>query len=88
MLAGGILVGLAASKFFYKESLRDAMNTIYKAGINGKIYRLWYKLNQKTKIGVQTAFGTSQYKECGETVATWDESPPQGCRWARDAAIF
>ena len=45
------------------------MNTIYKAGIKGKLYRLWYKLNQKTKIGVQTAFGISSYKECGETVA-------------------
>ena len=37
------------SKFFDRESLRDGMNTIYKSGIQGKLYRLWYNLNKKTK---------------------------------------
>ena len=56
------------SKFFDKESLRDGMNTVYKAGISGKLYRLWFKLNQRTKIGIKTGSGTSEYKECGETI--------------------
>ena len=29
------------SKFFDKESLRDALDALYKAGIIGKLYRLW-----------------------------------------------
>ena len=57
------------SKFFDSESLRDGMNTVYKAGISGKLYRLWYKLNAKTNIGVQTGFGVSKYKHCNETIA-------------------
>ena len=28
-----------------------------KAGISGKEYRLWYKLNENAKIGVRTAVG-------------------------------
>ena len=56
-------------KFFDKESLRDGMNTIYKAGINSKLYRLWYKLNKKTKIRTRNVFGTSQFEEVGETIA-------------------
>ena len=42
------------SKFFDKENLRDAMNTLYEAGVKGKPYWLWYKLNQNTWIAVKT----------------------------------
>ena len=45
------------------------MNTVYKAGIKGKLYRLWYKLNKNTKIGVKTAFGVSKYESVGGTIA-------------------
>ena len=45
------------------------MNTAYKAGISGKLYRLWYKLNKNTKIRVKTAFGVSNLEDVGETIA-------------------
>ena len=41
------------TKFFDKESLRDGMFVVRKAGIKGKLYRLWYRLNEKTKISRQ-----------------------------------
>jgi hypothetical protein len=38
------------SKYFDKEILRDAMDTLYNAGISGKLYRLWFMLNKDTQI--------------------------------------
>ena len=56
------------SKFFDRESLRDGMNTIYNAGICGKLYRLWFKMNSKTKIRVKSGVGYSNIKESGENI--------------------
>ena len=55
-------------KFFDKESLRDGMFVVNKAGIRGKIYRLWSKLNEKTKIRVITGMGPTEYEEVGEVL--------------------
>ena len=41
-------------KFFDKESLVDALDACYKAGVNGKHYRLLYLLNSETEIKVKT----------------------------------
>ena len=56
------------SKFFDKENLRDAMNTLYEAGVKGKPYRLWYKLNQNTRITVKTDVGVTEERDTGETL--------------------
>ena len=50
-------------KFFDKESLIDCMNTLDKeAKVDNKSYRIWYKLNKKTKISVKTSVGDTDEK--------------------------
>ena len=48
------------SKYFDKEVLKDAMDTLYKCGIKGKLYRLWYEMYRDSQIRVKTAAGTSE----------------------------
>ena len=55
-------------KYFDKENLRDAMCALYSAGVKGKIYRLWYKLNEKTQIAVKTGVGVTDVMDTGETL--------------------
>ena len=55
-------------KFFDKENLRDAMNTLHSAGVHGKAYRLWYKLNKNTRIAVKTGVGLTDERDTGETL--------------------
>ena len=57
------------SKYFDKEILRDAMDTLYSAGIVGKLYRLWFLLNKDTQIRVKTGFGMTDTAATGENVA-------------------
>ena len=57
------------SKYFDKEVLRDAMDTLYEAGIRGKLYRLWFMLNNNAEIKVKTSFGLSEKADTGENVA-------------------
>ena len=48
-------------KFFDKESLIDIMFTLSKkADISDKDYRMWFKLNEDTKIAVRTSVGESK----------------------------
>ena len=57
------------SKFFDKESLLDCMNTLKtKAKIDNKSYRLWYKLNENTKISVKTSVGESDSATVANTI--------------------
>ena len=45
-------------KFFDKESLIDTLNALYVQGdISDKDYRMWFKLNCKTRISVVTSVG-------------------------------
>ena len=55
-------------KFFDKENLRDAMCALHSAGVQGKLYRLWYKLNKNTRIAVKTGVGLSDERDTGETL--------------------
>ena len=55
-------------KFFDKENLRDAMCALYSAGVCGKVYRLWFKLNENTRIAVKTGVGLTDERETGETL--------------------
>ena len=57
------------SKYFDKEVLRDAMDTLYEAGIKGKLYRLWHMLNKDAQIRVKTSFGLTEVAATGENVA-------------------
>ena len=56
------------SKYFDKEILKDAMDTLYKCGIKGKLYRLWYELNRDSQIRVKMAAGISKLQTIGENV--------------------
>ena len=56
---GCILTAVDIRKFFDKQSLCDAMHTLYQAKVNKKFYRVWYKLNSKTEIQVKTGAGLS-----------------------------
>ena len=49
------------TKYFDKEILRYAMDTLYNAGVTGKLYRLWFMLNK-------SAFGISDLAPTGENV--------------------
>ena len=56
------------SKFFDKEMAEGAIQTCYKRGADPKACRLWYKLNQDTKIRVKTGAGMSNYSDVGAIV--------------------
>ena len=43
------------SKYFDKENLKDAMDTLHKCRITGKLYRLWYEMYRDSLIRVKTA---------------------------------
>lgn len=53
------------SKFFDKETIEDAILTCKKRGADPKAVRLWYKLNEFTKIRVKTGWGTSELEDVG-----------------------
>ena len=56
---GVILTLLDLIKFFDKQSLIDACNTLYQTKVNNKFFRVWYKLNEKTEIEVRTGSGVT-----------------------------
>ena len=56
----GIFQVFDMQKFFDKESLLDCMSTLDKdAQVDNKSYRIWYKLNARTRISVKTSVGDS-----------------------------
>ena len=63
-----ILQAYDISKFFDKEVLEDAMNTMHELGINGKAYRTWCKLNRNTRIRVKTGVGYTDWSEEGAMI--------------------
>ena len=44
------------------------MDALYSAGIDNKLYRLWFQLNKNTKIKVRTALGDTEYRTVGELI--------------------
>ena len=55
-----IFQGFDMEKFFDKESLMDTLIALYIEGnITDKDYRMWFKLNFKTRISVITSVGES-----------------------------
>ena len=57
------------STFFDSESLQDVLNELYKCQVKGKIYRLLYKLNQKSLIHVKTPVGATTEEEREEGIS-------------------
>ena len=55
-------------KLFDSENLIDCMNEVYRNNVRGKLYRLIYKMNENTRIRVQTPVGLSEELSTGETV--------------------
>ena len=56
------------SKFFDKEAVPDVMNTLHEAGVDGKAYRAWAKLNGNTNIRVKTGVGYSEWSQEGPMI--------------------
>ena len=56
------------SKFFDKEMIEDAILTCYKRGADPKACRLWYKINEGTRIRVRTGAGMSEFTDAGAVV--------------------
>ena len=48
--------------------IEDAIITCYRRGADPKAVRLWYKLNQGTRIRVRTGAGLSEYCQAGALV--------------------
>ena len=55
-------------KFFDKESIYDVMQTLSDINVNKKTARVWYKLNEDTKVSVKTAMGMSDAAEVGSCI--------------------
>ena len=56
------------SKYFDKEILKDAKDTLYRCGVQGKLYHLWYTLYKDSQIKVKTAAGMTAVRGTGENV--------------------
>ena len=56
------------SKYFDKEMIQDAVLTCLKRGADKKAIRLWYKLNDQTRIQVRTGAGMSRFGNVGAVV--------------------
>jgi hypothetical protein len=56
------------SKYFDKEMMEDALLSCIKRGADPKAVRLWFKLNDQTKIRVRTGAGMTRFSEVGAVV--------------------
>ena len=70
------------SKYFDTEVVVDVMDALYRAGVRGKLYKLWYEFNSKIVVQVVTAGGKSEEKTTGTStmVPTWVK-----VLWAEDS---
>ena len=56
---GLILTLVDIVAFFDREDILDVMDTLEALGVDKKAARLWYKLNENTRIRVRTSVGES-----------------------------
>ena len=61
-----ILVCYDITGFFDKEVLVDAMDELHCIGVDPRAYRLFYGLNESTRVRVRTGCGYSDWGEVGE----------------------
>ena len=65
----GIFQTFDMSKFFDKESLTDCMYALNKkAKIDNKSYRIWFKINNKTRLSVKTSVGDSKFYSIRDSI--------------------
>ena len=64
--------------FFDSEDIYDCMNELAKSKVEGKTYRLIFKMNERIRIKIKTPVGTTETEEAGS-------GPSQG---GVDAAIL
>ena len=55
-----------AAKFFDKEVLVVCMSELYSANVDARAYRLFFLLNQNTRIRVRTGCGFTDWEEAGD----------------------
>ena len=61
-----ILVCYDISGFFDKEVLADVVEELHSIGVDPKAERLFYKLNEATRVKVRTGCGDSEWGEVGD----------------------
>ena len=66
---GLIASGYDLRKFFDFEELSDCMDSLYKRGIKGKLYKLIFEMNKTFNIKVKTLVGTSREEKTDPIVA-------------------
>ena len=54
--------------YFDKSVLKDGMDSLFRCQVDGKLYRLWYKMNRNNQIKVKTAAGVSNVEATGENI--------------------
>ena len=54
--------------FFDKEQILDVMDCLDRAKVSRKAAKLWFKMNEKTEIRVNTAAGMTEAAEAGDLV--------------------
>ena len=54
---GCILTAVDIMKFFDKQNIIDARHSLFKAKVDKKMYRVWYRLNENATIQVMTGAG-------------------------------
>ena len=66
---GTIIWSVDFQKFFDKEVVVDCLDTLATvAEVDARIYRNWYRLNQRCRVSVVTGSGLSEEGEAGELV--------------------
>ena len=54
------------AKFFDNEVLMDCMSELYSTNVDKRAYRLFFLLNEKTRIQVRTGCGLTNWEEAGD----------------------
>jgi hypothetical protein len=57
-----------ASKYFDKEVMVDCMGELFAANVDPRAYRLYFLLNQATKIRARTGCGYTGWEEAGDSL--------------------
>ena len=63
-----IIQGYDVSKYFDKEMIEDGVISCLRRGADPKAVRLWYKLNEDTRIKVRTGAGMTRFGKVGAVI--------------------
>ena len=69
MKKGLLISSFDLQKFFDFENLRDTMDSLYRLGVKGRVYRLLYNMNKEVEIEVKTPVGLSESEKVKEIVS-------------------